>query len=71
VADPVAWEPTMKSPYVGMSVWPVPDNKETISHLLILLLNYFKDFYTYCIEHIYNVGETSSFYINANIYPHV
>jgi hypothetical protein len=28
VADPVAWEPTMKSPYVGMCVWPVPENKE-------------------------------------------
>ncbi len=28
MADPVAWEPTMKSPYVGMCVWPVPENKE-------------------------------------------
>jgi hypothetical protein len=38
VADPVAWEPTMKSPYVGMCVWPVPENKE----------NYFAYIYPQC-----------------------
>jgi len=27
VTDPVKWEPTMKSPYIGMCVWPVPDNQ--------------------------------------------
>ncbi len=37
MADPVAWEPTMKSPYVGMCVWPVPENKE----------NYFAHIYPY------------------------
>ncbi len=35
MADPVAWEPTMKSPYVGMCVWPVPENKE--NYLLIYI----------------------------------
>jgi len=28
VSDPVKWEPTMKSPYIGMCVWPVPENKD-------------------------------------------
>ena len=28
VSDPVKWEPTMTSPYIGMCVWPVPENKE-------------------------------------------
>jgi hypothetical protein len=37
VADPVAWEPTMKSPYVGMCVWPVPENKEIILLIFILI----------------------------------
>lgn len=27
-SDPVRWEPTMKNPYIGMCVWPVPENKE-------------------------------------------
>ena len=27
-SDPVRWEPTMKNPYIGMCVWPVPDQKE-------------------------------------------
>ena len=30
ISDPVRWEPTMKNPYVGMCVWPVPENKETL-----------------------------------------
>ena len=28
MSDPVKWEPTMKSPYIGMCVWPVPENKD-------------------------------------------
>jgi len=28
VSEPVKWEPTMKSPYIGMCVWPVPENKD-------------------------------------------
>ena len=31
VADPKAWEPTMKSPYIGMCVWPVPENKVIVA----------------------------------------
>ena len=30
MSDPVKWEPTMKSPYIGMCVWPVPENKEIL-----------------------------------------
>ena len=29
-SDPLRWEPTMKNPYVGMCVWPVPENKEIL-----------------------------------------
>jgi len=27
-SDPVRWEPTMKNPYIGMCVWPVPEQKD-------------------------------------------
>ena len=30
VSDPLRWEPTMRNPYLGMCVWPVPENKEIL-----------------------------------------
>ena len=30
VSDPLRWEPTMRNPYLGMCVWPVPENKDIL-----------------------------------------